>query len=61
MNVTKGEKGEDVETRTLKEYTYNQIYNFAYNLGKSIRNRKLAFKEDLFGFSTLGIYSKNRL
>jgi hypothetical protein len=61
VTSSKGEKGEDVELRTVKDYTYGQIYDYAFNLGKSIRNRQLAFKEDQFGFNTLGVYSKNRL
>jgi hypothetical protein len=41
----KGENGEDIELRTIKEYTYQEIFNQAFNLGRSLVGRKLAFKE----------------
>ncbi len=44
----------------MKEYTYGYIYDTAYNLGKALAHRGLAFKEELYGMKVMGIYSKNR-
>lgn len=35
------ENGQEVEKRSVKTYTYNDVYDTAYNLGCSLIKRKL--------------------
>ena len=46
VTPAKDENGNDIEKRSVKEYKYKQIYNYANWLGRSLVDRKLAYKED---------------
>ena len=53
-------EGKEQERREMKNITYQHLHDMAYNLGKSITFRKLAYPEQVHGMQFIGIYSKNR-
>lgn len=60
MAKEKNENGEEVEKRTVRTHTYNEVYDTAFNLGRFIYSRQLFFVEELHKMKLIGIYSKNR-
>jgi long-subunit acyl-CoA synthetase (AMP-forming) len=60
--VTKktNENGEEVEERTVRPHTYNEVFDTAYNLGRFLHARQLYYVEELYKMKFIGIYSKNR-
>lgn len=52
--------GKEQEKRSVKTITYQELNDKAYNLGKTLTFRKLAYPEIVHGMQFVGIYSKNR-
>lgn len=61
--MEKDSQGKDIgiERRTIENYTYQEIFQKAEQLGKAIIARKLDHLESVHSMRFLGIYSKNRL
>lgn len=55
-----GEDGQEVEKRSIRAHTYNEVYDNAYNLGRFLFGKQLFHAEELYGMKLAGIYSKNR-
>lgn len=60
VTIEKDEKGEDVEVRSVKEFTYREFYQMSYNLGKALVNGGFFSVESQHKMKLIGIFSKNR-
>ena len=49
-----------METRSIKKYTYAEIFQMAENLGSYLVENKLYYEEPKEKMKFIGIYSKNR-
>lgn len=61
VDTENDQQGNSVEMRSLQTYTYKEIVDRAYNLGKALTARKLYFQEPERKMKLVGIYSKNVL
>lgn len=60
VDTEKNERGEDVEVRSVKEFTYKEFYRMSYNLGQALIHRGLFSVESHHKMKLIGIFSKNR-